>query len=175
MVVQAFGAVLSRVPEARLVFVGSGDRAEDQAILEAEVGRLGIAHAVQFTGKLPRHEALAWVQRAAVCLSPFYPTFVLRSTSPTKLIEYMAMGKPVVANDHPEQAQVIAESGGGLCTPWSAEAFGNAIATLLLAPSQAAAAGRAGRTWVLAHRRYATIAASLRMRYLALAGSRSSP
>ncbi len=42
---------------------------------------------------------------------------ILRAASPTKLVEYMAMGKAVVANDHPEQKRVIEESGAGYCVP----------------------------------------------------------
>jgi glycosyltransferase involved in cell wall biosynthesis len=165
MMVEAFGQVLTCVPEARLVVVGEGDRPEDRAALEREAKRLNIAHAVHFVGKVPREDALRWVQQAAVCLSPFYPTFVLRSTSPTKLIEYMAMGKAVVANDHPEQAAVIAQSGAGLCTPWSVSAFADAVVTLLLQPQQRLRAGQAGRAWVVQHRRYSSIAAAVMNHY----------
>ena len=57
---------------------------------------MGVAASVIFTGQLPRQEALRYVQDADVCVSPFYPTAVLNSTSPTKLVEYMAMGKAVI-------------------------------------------------------------------------------
>ena len=36
-------------------------------------------------------EALRYVQEADVCTSPFYPTPILQSTSPTKLVEYMSL------------------------------------------------------------------------------------
>lgn len=165
MIFQAFAHVLQQVPDARLVVVGEGDMPEDRAALEAETRRLGLEQAVEFVGKVPREAALEWVGQAAVCLSPFYPTFVLRSTSPTKLIEYMAMGKAVVANDHPEQAQVVAESGAGICTPWDPEAFAAAILILLKEPERRYCAGLAGRAWVMANRRYSQIATPLMERY----------
>ena len=101
------------VPTARLYVVGRGDDPEDETFLESEAARLGLQSSVVFVGQLPQAQALRYVREADVCVSPFYPTPVLRSTSPTKLVEYMAMGKAVVANDHPEQKRVIEESGAG--------------------------------------------------------------
>ena len=60
----------------------------------------------------------------------------------------MAMGKPVVGNDHPEQTQVLELSGAGLVTPWDAEQFGERCAELLANPERSAEMGRAGRLWV---------------------------
>jgi glycosyltransferase involved in cell wall biosynthesis len=132
--------------------------------------RLGIDRRVTFTGQLPRELALAWVQRAAVCLSPYYPTFVLRSTSPTKLVEYLALGKAVVANDHPEQARILAECAAGRCCPWDEVRFGAAILELLNDPGERAAAGILGHRWVVQNRRYSVIASQLRRRYEHLLG-----
>lgn len=168
MLIGAFARVLKDRPDARLVFVGDGDDPEDRASLEAEVKRLGLQESVVFTGQLPREQALEWVRRAMVCLSPFYPTFVLRSTSPTKLIEYMAMGKAVVANDHPEQADVIAQSGAGICTAWDEEAFAKAILELLNHPKQVSEMGQRGREWVARNRVYSRIADDVFHRYMAL-------
>jgi glycosyltransferase involved in cell wall biosynthesis len=161
MLIEAMDILSAKRPDARLVFVGEGDSPADRAFLEEEVSRLGLSHCISFTGQLSRQEALAWVGRAAVCLSPFYPTFVLRSTSPTKLIEYMALGKAVVANDHPEQADVLAASGAGLCVPWSADEFAGAMLELLNDPERAAEMGRQGRAWVWENRTYSRIAARL--------------
>lgn len=174
MIVEAFAHVHEAVPKARLVIVGEGDAPEDRAELVRAAARMGLTRAVEFTGQLPRKQALEWVGRAAVCLSPFYPTFVLRSTSPTKLVEYLALGKAVVVNDHPEQAAVIAASGAGLCTAWDPGAYGQAVVDLLRDPEQRTAAGRAGRDWVVAHRLYSRIADGLLNRYCSLVEGKSA-
>ena len=103
-------------------------------------------------------EAWKFVSKADVCVSPFYPTPILNSTSPTKLIEYMAIGKPVVANDHPEQNLVILESGAGICVPWEENAFADAIVKLLSQPEIAEKMGHKGRHYVEKHRNYKIIA-----------------
>ena len=163
--VRAFAQVAKTMPEARLAFVGEGDVPEDRAALEAEVDRLGLSGSVKFTGQLPRAIALAWVCRARVCLSPFYPTFVLRSTSPTKLIEYMAFGKATLVNDHPEQAQVIADSRAGTCVAWDERAFAEAMLSMLTDERATAEMGKSGRTWVLQHRTYSRIAQQVHSQY----------
>jgi glycosyltransferase involved in cell wall biosynthesis len=163
--VRAFATVAEALPEARLAFVGEGDIPEDRAALEAEVARLGLGHRVEFTGQLPREQALAWIHRARICLSPFYPTFVLRSTSPTKLIEYMAFGKATLVNDHPEQAQVIADSGAGRCVAWDEEAFAAAMIEMLRDEKATEEMGRRGREWVLRNRVYSRIAEQVHAEY----------
>lgn len=157
--------VVKTVPHARLLFVGDGDAPEDRQFLEAEVKRLGLEEVVRFTGFLPMEDAWRIVDSAAICVSPFYPTPVLRSTSPTKIIEYMALGKPVVVNDHPEQSRIIAESGAGICVPWSAEAFSEAIVKLMSNPAQAARMGQLGPAWVKQNRSYERIADLVFERY----------
>lgn len=156
-VVRAFARVVDRFPAARLYLVGAGGRPEDTEILRCEARRLDIEHALAITGHLPRTEALAYVQAAEVCLSPFYPTPILESTSPTKLVEYMAFRKPVVATEHPEQRLVVAESGAGYCVPFEEEPFANAIIDLLARPEEAAAMGERGFEYVRKHRCYSVI------------------
>jgi glycosyltransferase involved in cell wall biosynthesis len=113
---------------------------------------------VVFVGQLPRAQALKYVQEADVCTSPFYPTPILQSTSPTKLVEYMAMGKAVVANDHPEQRRVIEASGAGFSVPYEEEPFAAAIVRLLRDPQTARVMGERGRRYVIENRSYGVIA-----------------
>jgi glycosyltransferase involved in cell wall biosynthesis len=151
-IVRAHALVVAAVPEARLVFVGSGWMPDDEQLLRTEAERLGIADRVTITGWLPMPEAWQHVRRAALCVSPYLPVPILRSTSPTKLIEYMALGKPVVANDHPEQAVVLKQSGAGIVCGWSEQEFAAAIVELLADPERRAAMGAAGRRYVAEHR-----------------------
>jgi glycosyltransferase involved in cell wall biosynthesis len=85
----------------------------------------------------------------------------------------MALGRPVVANAHPEQSLVIHESGAGICVPWSAEGFATAIGSLLDDPQAAEAMGARGRTYVRAHRTYAVVAPAVIAEYRRILGDRS--
>lgn len=165
MLLDALQLVRRQHPAARLILVGEGDMPGDRAALERAVQVRGLGAAVEFTGQLPMADAWMRVRRAAVCLSPFYPTPILNSTSPTKLVEYLALGRPVVGNRHPEQGQILADSGAGLCVEWSASAFAGACVELLADPVAAEAMGRRGPPWVRRHRLYDRIAADLERVY----------
>lgn len=156
--IRVFALVRQSVPAARLYIVGRGVHPSDEKLLEDEAARLGISSSVVFVGQLPQAEALRYVQEADVCASPFYPTPILRSASPTKLVEYWALGKPVVANDQPEQRRLIEAAGGGYCVPYEEAAFAAAIVKLLQDPGAAELMGRRGRRYVLEHRAYGIIA-----------------
>jgi glycosyltransferase involved in cell wall biosynthesis len=151
-IVRAHALVVSALPDAQLVFVGSGWMPDDEQLLRREAERCGVANNVTITGWLPTREAWRHVRRAALCLSPYLPVPILRSTSPTKLIEYMALGKPVVANDHPEQADVLHASGAGLVCGWDEQEFAAAIIELLLDAQRRVRMGAAGRRYVAEHR-----------------------
>jgi glycosyltransferase involved in cell wall biosynthesis len=64
----------------------------------------------------------------------------------------MALGKPVVANDHPEQADVLRDSGAGIVCGWNEAAFAAAIVELLRDPTRSERMGAAGRAYVAEHR-----------------------
>lgn len=156
--IRVLAVVRADIPDVRLVLVGDGDDPSDRTILTNEAERCGVANSVEFTGFLPMETAWQFVAESDVCLSPFYPTPILNSTSPTKLIEYMAMGKPVVANDHPEQRLIIANSGAGYCVPWDEAEFAAAAVKLLKNPAAAASMGARGRKYVENARDYRSIA-----------------
>lgn len=145
--------------DARLVFVGDGEHASDRQAIEERARQLDVFDRIEITGFLKRDVALRKMQEVDIALSPFYPTPILLSTSPTKLVEYMALGLPVVANDHPEQRLILRESRAGVRVPWGAHHFARAVAFLCGFPdTERRAMGLRGREWVRRHRTYDRIA-----------------
>lgn len=167
---KAFARVVQTCPQAKLVMVGEGDSPRDRAGLEALAAELGIGHAVEFTGFLPIEDAWRIAAGAAVCVSPYPCVRELMSGSPTKLVEYMALGRPVVCNDHPEQKSITEQSGAGLCTPWDVAAFAQAIEWMLTHREEAEAMGARGPGWVARHRTYDVLAAGVLASYRKLFG-----
>lgn len=158
--VRVLARVIEREPDARLLFVGKGGMGADERALIEEARRLGVSHAVTITGWLDEARAWDYTRAADVCVSPYAPIPVLRSTSPTKLIEYMALSRPVVASVHPEQTPILRDSGAGLLADWNEDEFAAAIVHVLRHPDDAAEMGRAGRRFVerfRTHRRMADL------------------
>jgi len=169
--------VLARLDErhrdTKLVLLGAGENPEDEALLRSEMAACEIDPVrVDFAGRVSRDEVWRHIEKAAICLSPYKPSFILNSTSPTKLIEYMAMARPVVANEHPEQSPVLRESGGGLDVPWEEGAFAAAIGGLLDDPAMCREMGLKGRDWVERNRSAEVLANLVEERYLALCSAR---
>lgn len=168
LVIHAFSIVLQQCPDARLYMVGRGDTREDDQFLMDVCKREGLSDRVIFTGFMPMEDAWGLASRAAVCLSPFFPTPIFLQASPTKLNEYLALGRPAIANEHPEQSLTMAASGAGLCVSWGAEDFAGAICHLLTHPEEADRMGEQGPAWVAEHRSYERIAADVFARYRAI-------
>lgn len=165
MLLEAFELVLLNQPNAKLYMVGRGDTTDDRLYLENLASRLNIGSHIVFTGFVPIDQAWAIAAKGAVCVSPIYPTFIFLQGSPTKLYEYMALSRPVIANEHPEQALALSESGAGLCVPWQVEEFAKAIIHLLNNPDKAEEMGKLGPNWVAKYRRYDLVAAKVFYQY----------
>ena len=165
MLVRVLQRVRLRYPATRLIYVGDGELPSDRQAVEEEASRLGLSTAVTITGFLPMEQAWELVKCADICFSPFYPVPVLLSTSPTKLIEYMAMAKCIVANEHPEQCQIMKASGIGHCIPWGEQFFADEICDLLDDPERARMMAAKGPEWVQTHRTYDIIADLVELKY----------
>jgi glycosyltransferase involved in cell wall biosynthesis len=156
--IRVLAKVRESVPSVKLYVVGGGDAPGDEEVLTREASRLGVSDGLVLVGQQPRPVALAYVRDAEICVSPIYPSPIFNCGSPTKLVEYMAMGKAVVANDHPEQLQVLNESLAGYCVPWDEDAFAAAIVRLLNEPAEAKKMGERGTRYIAQRRAYGVIA-----------------
>lgn len=163
--VDAFALVRRQFPHASLVFVGEGDFPHERSSLEQLAASLGLGDAVAFTGFVPMEQAWRLATTAEICVSPFAPSAILDVASPTKLVEYMALGKAVVANRHPEQTAILEDSGAGVLVPWSAQGFAEGMAWILAHPAEAAVMAAKGPAWVRGHRTYDRIAEDVYRQY----------
>ncbi|MDP1788085.1 glycosyltransferase [Nitrosomonas sp.] len=118
-------------PNVLLVLVGDAQDEPHQRWLEVKAEEAGVKDQLLWTGWLSMFEGWRYVCAAEVGLSPFPRGYLLDSASPTKVPEYLALGVPVVCNENPDQEQVILQSGAGVCAPYTALDFANAVIQLL--------------------------------------------
>jgi len=76
--------------------VGGGTALEDMKRLARE---LGIDDYVTFTGRVPDAELLAMLNTADVCVNPDVANVMNDKSTMNKIMEYMALGKPIVQFD----------------------------------------------------------------------------
>jgi glycosyltransferase involved in cell wall biosynthesis len=155
-------------PDVLLVLVGEADDEADEKRLRKLADVAGVAQATVWTGWLPTREAWRYVRAAEVGLAPVPRGSMLDCGSPTKVLEYLALGVPVVANDNPDQERVLREGGGGLCVPLTAHDFAQAVSRLLVDEALRRAMAASGQSYVRASRGYQTLAKLVADKYAEL-------
>ena len=138
----AFASVLRRNIAAKLILVGDGvTRADNQRQAEA----LGISQHVEFTGWLPLDEVGERLKTVDIAVAP-YCRLEYFHFDPVKILEYMAMGLPVIASDQGEVPMML---DGGRCgvlvPPGEIEPLANEIVRLAKNPDLRRVLGRAAR------------------------------
>lgn len=159
--------VRERIPKAILLLVGDASDS-DMNFLKESSERLGVKDHVVFTGFVPMDKAWAYIKVSEVCLSPFRPSPILNSTTPTKVVEYLALGKPVVANTHPDQSKVLNESKAGYAVDYTPAAFADAVVKIIQNPDIARDMGIKGKEYVINERSYDVLSNQLVSKYLEL-------
>jgi glycosyltransferase involved in cell wall biosynthesis len=123
------------------VFMGDGEVFEEMQRLAAE---LGLRDVVEFTGRVDDDRILPTLSAADVCISPEpWNPLNVRSTF-VKVVEYMAMAKPIVAFDLTE-TRVSAGDAALYAPPGDEAAFARQIAALLDDAPKREALGERGR------------------------------
>ncbi|MDO9269539.1 MAG: glycosyltransferase [Methylobacter sp.] len=156
------------IPNILLVLVGDTTDASHREWLKQEAVRLGVAELVAWTGWLESGMAWRYARSAEFGLSPIPRGNLLDMGSPTKAVEYMALGLPVLVNDNPDQAQVIAESGAGLCVKLEPWAFAESVIRLLSDDGLRHKMGGEGPRYIIRTRAYDGLASAVAKKYHAL-------
>ncbi len=123
------------------VFVGAGDAFDAMVDLSR---RLGLAEQVQFTGRIPDADLVRYLSTADVCLSPDPRNPLNDVSTMNKVLEYMAMGRPIVSFDLRE-ARVSAGDAAVYAAANDEAEFAELIALLLDDPERRALMGKLGQ------------------------------
>ena len=124
---------LAELPAARALIVGGQEQEPDLARVKALAASLGIADRVTFTGQVAPADVNRQLAPARVLVLPNPASAIsTRFTSPLKLFEYMASGRPIVASDLPAIREVLRDQENALLVePGNAAAMAAAIRRLL--------------------------------------------
>ncbi|MGW4793198.1 glycosyltransferase family 4 protein [Nonomuraea sp. NPDC004297] len=150
------------------VFVGGGDTFDAMVALSRE---LGLGDRVEFTGRIPDEDLLRYLSTADVCLSPD-PLNPLNDVSTmNKIMEYMAMSRPIVSFELREARVSAGEA--ALYAPADDESeFAKLIARLMDDPDERRRMGEIGRARVAGPLSWEHSKTALLAAYEAAVGSR---
>ncbi|MCX6153945.1 MAG: glycosyltransferase family 4 protein [Candidatus Kapabacteria bacterium] len=124
---EAAKAIISKIPNAILFFIGDGMM---RAKVEEIIQKSNVGNNCIITGFVNHYEIPEYLAACNVLLSPTVQNDDNSEFfgSPTKLFEYMAMGKPIVATSVGQLGEVIQDSENGiLCEQKQPEALAEAV------------------------------------------------
>ncbi len=109
---RVFERLLRHVPEAHLLIVGDGPLG---SAVEGAVKRVGTER-ITWTGAIPHESVASWLAHADVGVAP-YPALDDFYFSPLKIVEYLAVGLPVVASEIGQIRELVQHGETGLLVP----------------------------------------------------------
>jgi glycosyltransferase involved in cell wall biosynthesis len=166
ILIRSFALLKKQVATATLLMVGDGTERER---LEECARDLGVDGGILFTGRVRPEEIPDYIDAAQIGVSVIPPLDVYKLSSPIKMLEYMAMGRPVVANEEiPEQKEAVDASCGGVLVKYDPESIAAGMLALCEDPVRAGEMGERGREWIVKNRSYEAMARRLEERYLDL-------
>ena len=149
----AFGRLLTERPElrrdVRLLMIGDGVRMPD---VQAALAKYGVADLTVLTGVVAQADGPRYLAAADILASPHVPNAdgTPFFGSPTKLFEYMAMGKGIVASDLDQVGEVLEHGGAAvMCVPGDPDSLARGLADLIDNPARRDVLGREARRLVL--------------------------
>lgn len=168
LLLDAVPELAKRIPELRVLLVGGGPQ---EAALQAQAARLGIADRVVFVGRVPHQEVNRYYDLLDALVYPRKPMRLTELVTPLKPLEAMAQGRVLVASDVGGHRELIRDGETGLLfKAGEAASLVDAVVRLRGTAGLAAKLRHAGREFVEKERTWA--ASTSRYRHVFKAFSR---
>ena len=133
-------------PDVLLLVIGDGAEKETFQRLISEKGLRNL----RLLPGQPRERIPALLAASHACLVLLKKNNLFKTVLPTKMMEYMSSGRPVISNVEGEAADLLTDASGGICVaPQDPEALWKAIREIRAKPELCEILGRNGRAFVL--------------------------
>jgi glycosyltransferase involved in cell wall biosynthesis len=144
LALEAMAQLAGEMPQARLVVAGLGDGLEE---VRRQIDRLGLAERVLLvTGWIEHNRAPRYLAAADAIVAPYRDTLINRAKCPAKVVQAMALGRPVVTSRVGQNLEYVEDGRSGLLVePGDASELARALRTVLSDRALAAKLGRNAR------------------------------
>jgi len=150
----------NRIDNFRCFMIGG--TSEQCDALKRHASHKGVSRETHIISWLDRPTLYKYLIASDICISPLPPVPAFVISSPTKVVESLALGVPVIANlEIHEQKEIIEESRSGKLVPYDTEAFMHGIATMFQDQNELRAMGKRGMEYIDRNRSYRNMANSL--------------
>ena len=145
-VLEAAAQMKNTFPNMLFLFVGEGADKERLLSLAREKGLANVL----FLPQQPRKAVPDFIRDSDVCLVPLKKDDVFKTVIPSKMLEFMACGKPVVLGVEGQALQVLEEAGAGVSIePENPVALTEAVIKLYQDEGLRRSLGENGRKYVV--------------------------
>ena len=145
---QGAAQLQATLPEVVFLFVGEGADKERLVSLARDKGLLNVL----FLPQQPREKIPSIIRASDVCLVPLRKADVFKTVIPTKMLEFMACGRPVILGVDGQARQVLDEAQAGVFVePENQVALVQAIIHLYQDNTLRHTLGRNGRNYIMEH------------------------
>ena len=155
VLVDSFGQLLQENPgykkNVKLFMIGDG---LTMPLVKKKAAEWNLSESVIFTGTVPQDQGPLYLAACDILVSPHVPNRDGSAFfgSPTKLFEYMAMGKGIVASSLNQISEILRhDDSAWMVTPGDSKSLKNGLKTLIEDPAKRERLGRTARQEVLRH------------------------
>jgi glycosyltransferase involved in cell wall biosynthesis len=147
-VLQGAAQLQKTFPDILFLFIGEGADKERLVSLAQEQNLVNVL----FLPQQPRGKIPALIRASELCLVPLRKADVFKTVIPTKLLEFMACGRPVILGVEGQARQVLDEAQAGVFVePENQVALVQAIIHLYQNNALRQTLGRNGRNYIIEH------------------------
>ncbi len=147
-ILDAAESLQQRRPEITFVFVGEGS--DKEHIVSAATSRK--LNNIRFVDEQPRERIPDYICASDLCLVVLKKSEVFKTVIPTKMLEFMSCGRPVLLGVEGQARKIIEDAHAGVfIRPESADDLADAVVRLAKDPQLRYELGRNGRKYVLRH------------------------
>lgn len=152
--------------DTKLIIIGklSTKEIKDKLILKAK--KMNILMNLRIYDEVSISEVPIIISKSNIGLSILPPISAYKVSSPTKVVEYLSVGIPVVVNSEiDDQDFIVNKSKGGYSVKYDINLLADKIYYLLKNPNKANEMGLKGKNWILKNRNYKILATKLKKKY----------
>ncbi len=147
-VLEAAEILRRAAPDLRFLLVGEG---ADKSRLKALIAEKNLNNLLLLDGQ-PREQIASIIRSVNVCLVPLRKSDVFKTVIPTKMLEFMSCGRPVVLGVEGQAQKIVEAARAGICIePEDPEQLADAILKLKSDSQLTRQLGINGRDYIVQH------------------------
>ena len=144
--IEAAGALQASRSNALFLLVGEGADKERVSALAKSKGLTNLL----FVSQQPREKIPDYINASDVCLVLLKKTDLFKTVIPTKMLEFMSCGRPIILGVNGQARMIVEDAAAGIfIEPENAKELVEAICTLSADSERRKAMGESGRKYII--------------------------